>query len=112
MRFALDEIERARAPAHRLVQSVGFHRRGTRRMPGLALEPQLHRTDPAMREHRFAVGRVGADPARQTVLPLEEGFDAALIVGLLVASYPDRGSPARGRRGSPPAAQTGRARWR
>src|SRR3546814_20996775 len=94
MRFALDEIERARAPAHRLVQSVGFHRRGTRRMPGLALDPQLHRTDPAMREHRFAVGRFGADHARNTVLTLEEGFDAARTVCLLVAAEPEPGVPA------------------
>src|SRR3546814_8671098 len=69
-------------------------------MPGLALEPQLHRTDPAMREHRFAVGRFGDDHARKTVLTLEEGFDAARIVGLLVAAEQERGVPARGLRGS------------
>src|SRR3546814_7815365 len=86
MRFALDEVERARAPAHGLVQGVGLHRRRARRMPGLALEAQQHRTDPAMREHRFAVGRLGDDHARKTVLTLEEGFDAARIVGLLVAA--------------------------
>src|SRR3546814_16097065 len=72
-------------------------------MPGLALEPQLHRTDPAMRAHRFAVGRFGDDHARNTVLTLEEGFDAARIVGLLVAAEQERGVPARALRGSPPA---------
>src|SRR3546814_15185732 len=64
-------------------------------MPGLALEAKQHRTDPAMREHRFAVGRHGDDHARKTVLTLEEGYDEARIVGLLVAAEQERGLPAR-----------------
>src|SRR5690606_27119556 len=80
MRFALDEIERARAPAHGLVQGIGFHRRGARGVPGLPLEAQQHGTDPAMRQYRLAIGRLGDDHARKAVRALEEGLDAARVV--------------------------------
>src|SRR3546814_10214544 len=49
MRFALDEVERARAPAHGLVQGVGLHRRRARRMPGLRSEAHTSELPSLMR---------------------------------------------------------------
>jgi hypothetical protein len=59
-------------------------------VPGAAGELHQHRTDAAVRQHRFAHGRLGHEH-RFVRRPGQERGDAARIVGFLVAGEQERG---------------------
>ena len=62
-----------------------FHRIGGRGMAGLALESDAHGHDAAVCQHRLRLGGFGDDGFRKPMLALQEGRNAARVVGFLVA---------------------------
>ena len=61
VRLRFDECHRTRSPAHRLMHRAVGWRIAARCMARAAAEAHQHRTDAAMREHRFAARRLGDD---------------------------------------------------
>jgi hypothetical protein len=101
MRLLVDEIERGAAPAHGLVQRAVGRLQFARGMAGTALEAHLHRMDAAMRQHRFALGRLGNDDRfvapltptrsrRKSGKCLEKACNAARIVRFLIGGQQQR----------------------
>ncbi len=78
-------VQRAVAPAHRLVQRTGGCILLARRMAGTAGELHQHRADATMGEHRLAHGRFGHQHRFVRNAPGQERRDAARIVGFFIA---------------------------
>lgn len=84
MRQRLDMVQCFATPAHRLMQGTCRGVLLARGMPGAPGKPHQYRTDAAMRQHRFAHGRLGHQHRIVRHATRQKRCDTARIVGFFV----------------------------